>query len=167
MKLLSSRGILSESEADTLGIGALMARSLTGGIVILLEGELGVGKTTLVRGFCEFKGFWKVRSPSFTLVNQYSINEEIIVHSDLYRLEPGDIKDLDLDGYWNDDSLVFVEWAERGYSAEGSDAWKIRFSVPETENNPRNRLLEFSATEGRGEEMLVSFFHAICEVLSL
>ena len=87
MKFLPPRTVITESEEETRCLGALLSNHISGGITILLSGDLGSGKTTLVRGFCENLGFRKVRSPSFTLVNHYMAGGRRIVHSDLYRLE--------------------------------------------------------------------------------
>lgn len=113
MFLLPSRTVITESEEETGRLGALLAKHTSVGMTILLTGGLGSGKTTLVRGFCEALGFRKVRSPSFTLVNHYIAEGRRIVHSDLYRLESRDVDDLDLEEDDSDDTVLFVEWAEK------------------------------------------------------
>ena len=90
MKRCYGHEILSDSEEHTLRIGELMARHAFSGLVVLLEGDLGTGKTTLVRGYCRAEGFSGVRSPSFTLVNRYVCGKKTVVHSDLYRLHSVD-----------------------------------------------------------------------------
>lgn len=105
------------SEADQLAFGARLATHLRGlAGVVFLRGELGAGKTTLVRGLLRALGHQgPVRSPTYTLIEPYVLNNARIYHLDLYRL--GDAEELEylglrdlLDG----EALLLVEWPERG-----------------------------------------------------
>jgi tRNA threonylcarbamoyladenosine biosynthesis protein TsaE len=82
--------MFSQSEEQTLDIATTFARSLHGGEVIFLEGDLGTGKTTFVRGIARALGFNDlVRSPTFTIVNRYPVDYQeikMILHLDLYRI---------------------------------------------------------------------------------
>lgn len=95
----------------------LMAHCEQGGIVSL-NGNLGAGKTTLVRGALESIGVTSgVRSPTYTLIEYYSFESLSIAHFDLYRLaEPEELEYLGFRDYLNDDTLCFIEWPEK---AEG------------------------------------------------
>jgi tRNA threonylcarbamoyladenosine biosynthesis protein TsaE len=86
---------------------------LVPGLTVLLSGELGTGKTVLVRGVGDAMGAARVRSPSFTLVNEYRTECFPLVHADLYRLEPGGTGGLGLDEYADGDCALFVEWPDR------------------------------------------------------
>lgn len=108
--------IESASEADTLAAGTTLARLLDGGQVVYLSGDLGTGKTTLVRGLLRALGFaGRVKSPSYGLVESYEVGGLDIHHLDLYRLGHGEeILYLGLEDLLGDNSLVLIEWPERG-----------------------------------------------------
>ncbi len=107
---------LSNSEEETIKIGEKISQEVIGkGDVVLFFGALGAGKTTLIRGIC--KGFKCdpsiVRSPSFTIVNEYNCLTKIY-HVDLYRIVS--LEDFESTGIYeilkNDENIVLMEWAE-------------------------------------------------------
>ena len=159
----SFRSILTESEEETQALGALLAECLSPGVTVLLEGELGAGKTTLVRGYCTAMGCKNVRSPSFTLVNIYKGDKpQRIVHSDLYRLDHSDVYELELEEYADEGAVVFVEWADRGY--EGASPFvKIRFSYGEERDGFFPRKIDFLAGGVEAVKMLDELFARIGE----
>jgi tRNA threonylcarbamoyladenosine biosynthesis protein TsaE len=102
----------------TKELGVLLARSLPPGTVILLEGDLGAGKTTLVQGIGEGLGIQEsIDSPTFTLINEYFEGRIPLYHLDLYRLEPSEVAALHLESYWEGIEtplgIVAIEWAEK------------------------------------------------------
>lgn len=103
-------------EAATEQIGALLAPLLRGGEVITLSGELGAGKTTLVRGLLRALGFTgAVKSPTYTLVESYKLPAFELHHFDLYRLaEAGELEFLGLDEFLHPNAVCLFEWPERG-----------------------------------------------------
>ena len=105
----------SHSEDDTRAFGCRLGRCLRGGELIGLRGELGSGKTCLVRGLAEGLGIAprKVRSPTFTLVNEYSGGRLPLYHIDLYRLAPSEVDRMALRDYLYGDGVCVVEWFER------------------------------------------------------
>jgi tRNA threonylcarbamoyladenosine biosynthesis protein TsaE len=108
---------LADTEA-TRSLGVNLGQSLPAGSVILLEGELGAGKTTLVQGIGEGLGIIDpIVSPTFTLINEYVEGRIPLYHLDLYRLEPSEIEALNLDSYWEGLEfplgIVAIEWAKR------------------------------------------------------
>ena len=111
--------ILSLPDAEaTSKFGFALGRSLPPGTVILLQGDLGAGKTTLVQGIAEGLGISEsIESPSFTLINEYFKGRIPLYHLDLYRLEPAEAEALHLESYWDglerDLGIVAIEWAER------------------------------------------------------
>jgi tRNA threonylcarbamoyladenosine biosynthesis protein TsaE len=105
---------ISKSPSETIAVGEHMGRFARIGDLFLLYGELGAGKTQLVKGLAKGMGVedWQyVLSPSFTLVNLYEGRIEL-AHVDLYRLEGGDVDALALEEFL-ESGVVAVEWAER------------------------------------------------------
>ncbi len=112
--------VTTTSSGETETFGRFFAQALRGGDWVLLQGDLGAGKTTFVRGVTAALGGCGVKSPSFSLVNQYE-GELSVAHADLYRLDKADARDLGLDEYEDDGWVVMVEWPERLlYDHQGS-----------------------------------------------
>jgi tRNA threonylcarbamoyladenosine biosynthesis protein TsaE len=106
-------------EQATAAFGAALAGAAKTGDVITLSGPLGVGKTSLARGFLEARGHQgEVPSPSFAIVQPYEELDPPVWHVDLYRIEdPSEIEELGLDAAA--DAVLLVEWPERA----GADMW--------------------------------------------
>ena len=138
-------GVVS-GEAGTMALGAALARSgLSRGAVHLI-GELGTGKTTLVRGFLRAAGVTgTIRSPTFTLVEEYRIGTMTVGHYDLYRLsEPEELEFLGLRDHLAADSLCFFEWPERGAGVLPDPDVEIRFEYAETTPATDARRIRFT-----------------------
>ena len=109
-----------QGAAETVSLAQLgdIARSLwerlPDGAVLWLSGELGAGKTSLVRALCDVAGATPATSPTFALVHEYKSDGGSIVHVDCYRLRsPGEAADLDLDALQRSARLVAIEWPEK------------------------------------------------------
>ncbi len=110
--------IFLQNIAATRSLGIALGQSLDPGYVVLLEGDLGAGKTTLIQGIGEGLGITDaIVSPTFTLINEYTEGRIPLYHLDLYRLEPKEVVALNLETYWEGVDLipgiVAIEWAER------------------------------------------------------
>lgn len=112
-------------EAATLALGRQLAARVRPGDVVALSGPLGVGKTTLVRGFLAGLGHdGEVPSPSFAIVQPYEALEPPAWHVDLYRLNgPSELAELGLDAAG--DAVLLVEWPERAGPAAWPDALRL------------------------------------------
>jgi len=107
---------LLETEADMMDFGKPLSERFANGGVVYLSGDLGVGKTTLVRGILRALGFeGRVKSPSYGLVESYELDDLNVHHLDLYRLSHGEeIAYLGLEDLFDGKTLLLVEWPEKG-----------------------------------------------------
>jgi tRNA threonylcarbamoyladenosine biosynthesis protein TsaE len=139
----------SRSPAETKRIGARLGRLLQPGDVVLLQGELGSGKTVLAQGIgAGLRVREPVKSSSFVLLNEYH-GRLTMYHADLYRLEdPGEVADLALDEVAAGGVLV-VEWPERAWS----ELPPVHLLVRIDETSSKERRLSFEARGRRYAEL--------------
>lgn len=123
--------LASANEEATRRAGADLARRLAPGDAVLLEGDLGAGKTVFVKGLAEGLGLDpdEVTSPSFALVHEYGPagRPPVLVHADLYRLPagPGALADLGLEA--RGDAILAVEWPREG--VDRGRAWRVSIAL--------------------------------------
>jgi tRNA threonylcarbamoyladenosine biosynthesis protein TsaE len=120
--------LTSRSAEETEALGARVATRLGPGDVVVVSGEVGAGKTTLIRGACRALGVeGPVTSPTFTIGQRYPGGRMPISHLDLYRLESLEGEDPALlDDYLGDKGVAFVEWPAVGVERLGRPALEIR-----------------------------------------
>jgi len=127
--------LISHSPAETEVLGESWGRAAQRGWVFALSGDLGAGKTALVRGLARGLGFaGRVHSPTFTLVNEYLGGRLPLFHLDLYRLEtPAALASAGLEDFLPGDGVTVIEWAERLAMADGrwpmADLKRVSFEV--------------------------------------
>ena len=118
----------TNSERETEQAGAAFSAELPDGSVVAMYGELGSGKTAFVRGMARGMGIkCRVSSPTFTIVNEYRGERELI-HFDMYRLKNGDeLFDIGWEDYLRRGSVCAVEWSENVEDAFDGDEIVVRF----------------------------------------
>ncbi len=146
---------LADAQAtDTCG--RALARALPlGSLCIWLTGELGAGKTTLVRGLLRGLGHRaRVPSPTYTLVEPYALKRGEVIHTDLYRLQsPSEAGALALDEYLDAGAMLLIEWPERG--AQQIPAADLRIHLNVTADG---RSVELSGDTALGWRLLTDHF---------
>ena len=122
---------VTNSASETRALGEQLASGLRPGDTVILEGELGAGKSELARGIARGLGVTEtVTSPSFTILNVYESGRCPLYHFDWYRLESEEeLYDLGMDEYLGGDGIAVVEWAERCPDAVPEDCIRIRLEA--------------------------------------
>ncbi|MBP5349589.1 MAG: tRNA (adenosine(37)-N6)-threonylcarbamoyltransferase complex ATPase subunit type 1 TsaE [Clostridia bacterium] len=127
---------LTSSPEETEAAGEKLAAAVSNRpfAFVALYGELGVGKTAFVRGFCRVFGIDRVKSPTFTVVNEYRGTKNVF-HMDLYRLrDEDDLLSVGFDDYLGRRGYVLCEWSEKIPSAIPDDAIRVTISKTDGEN---------------------------------
>ena len=123
--------VITKSAAETRKLGERLAEQLKAGDVILLDGELGAGKSELARGIARGLDVTEtVTSPSFTILNVYESGRIPLYHFDWYRLESDEeLYELGMDEYLGGDGIALVEWPEKCPEALPRDYMRIRIAA--------------------------------------
>ena len=135
---------LTHSPTETEAVGNALAQELLkngqGDTQILLYGDLGVGKTAFTRGFCSALGIARVKSPTYTVVNEYRGKDAAVFHFDLYRLDgPEDLESIGYEDYLAQPGFKIFEWSERFLSHLPSSFVKV--TIERTEHEGERRVL--------------------------
>ena len=123
------------------------------GLVIYLEGELGAGKTTFVRGFLRGFGYLDhVRSPTYNLFEIYEVKGQVVCHMDLYRLkDPEEVVYFGVMDYFDNKNICLIEWPEkgRGFLPKGDVLFKFDFT-----ENPDERVVDIKVLSSNGNDVV-------------
>ena len=125
----------------TIALGKKIGQQLVAGDVLVLDGDLGAGKTTFTKGLAaglEIPDI--IKSPTFTIIHEYQDGRLPLYHMDAYRLENGVAEDLGLEEYFDGDGVSVVEWAEFVEDELPADFLAIHFKRTDDDNT---RVLEF------------------------
>lgn len=139
---------------ETVAIGQKMAPLLEPKDIILLDGDLGAGKTTFTKGLAAGLGIKRnVKSPTFTIIREYQDGRIPLYHMDVYRLEDGSGDELGLEEYFNGDGVSVVEWSKFVADELPADYLRIAFKRLDDEGESQRELI-FEPHGQRFEEML-------------
>ena len=144
---------LPEDQEQQEQLGAKVAGCSPAALVVYLEGELGAGKTTLVRGFLRGLGYGgTVKSPTYTLIEPYRIGDRSICHLDLYRVaDAGELEYLGIRDLLQEQSTLLIEWPERGEGVLPAADLVVRISYREC-----GRKVEIAAATSTGERVVTN-----------
>jgi len=150
--MTAERQVQDEQAMEALG--AALAADLEPGAVVFLHGDLGAGKTTLIRGI--LRGFGHraaVKSPTYTLVEPYRFDGRLVYHFDLYRLkDPEELEFLGIRDYLGGDGICLLEWAERG-----AGLLPVADAEITIERSGAGRLVRLLARTDKGRKLLRAF----------
>lgn len=148
---LVERQFSAPDEEAMVALGSQLGAACEAPLVIYLQGDLGMGKTTLTRGIIRAKGHTgAVKSPTYTLVEPYEFAGTAFYHFDLYRLgDPEELEFMGIRDYFGDFSVCLVEWPERGRGALPPADLVITIEL-----EVRGRRVGVCAATKRGETVL-------------
>lgn len=128
---MKSQLIFLKDETKTQILATHLAKVIIPDLLIFLEGDLGAGKTTFMRSILQSLGHeGAVKSPTFTLVEEYQLNSLDIFHFDLYRLShPEELEYMGIRDYFRKDSIVFIEWPEKGKGYLAEPDLTLKFDI--------------------------------------
>ena len=135
---------------DTKKLGQELAKEILkrkgeASFVVFLDGDLGTGKTTLVKEIIFALGVKeKVKSPTFTIIEPYELNNENIYHVDLYRIiDPSELEIIGLREYLNEsNAIIFIEWPEKSYGY--LKKFDLKISLKHSSENKRKCRIELN-----------------------
>ncbi|CAH0417187.1 tRNA threonylcarbamoyladenosine biosynthesis protein TsaE [Periweissella fabaria] len=132
--------------ATTQTLGQQLGQIVSAGDVILLDGDLGAGKTTFTKGIALGLGIERnIKSPTFTIIREYKTGRLPLYHMDVYRLEDGGGDELGLDEYFNGNGVCVVEWSQFVASELPKNYLKIAFKRDDSNLDSTNRTISITA----------------------
>ena len=144
--------VLMNSREETITLGTKIGQQVQAGDVLVLDGDLGAGKTTFTKGLASGLAIPDlIKSPTFTIIREYHDGRLPLYHMDAYRLENGGAEDLGLEEYFDSDGVSVVEWAQFVEDELPADFLAIHFRRTDDDNK---RILIFEP-HGQHFEQLV------------
>ena len=144
----------------TIAYGYQLGQLLQPQDLILLDGDLGAGKTTLTQGIAQGLGIKRpIKSPTFTLIREYQSGRIPLYHMDMYRLENSSADELGLSEYFNGDGAVVIEWSQ--FIKDLLPTSYLRIVLKQQQ--PTSRELTFQALGCRYQQLLQQFQQALAD----
>lgn len=139
--------VYTKNEEETKDLAKRIARLLKPNMTLLLEGQLGAGKTTFTKGVAEELGIKRIiKSPTYTLIKEYTDGKLPLYHMDLYRMEDMEEEDLGLEEYFYGEGVTLVEWGS--FMAEDLPKEHLKVSIEvNSETGERELTLEAQGKE--------------------
>lgn len=136
-------------------LGACLAKAVQPHDLLLLNGDLGAGKTTLTQGLGRALGIRRpVKSPTFTIVREYREARLPLFHMDFYRLENDDLSSIDLEGYLSEPGLVVIEWPQLIMHDLPKEYLQLIIKRVDDSWDSTKRTVDFEAKGQRNQEWL-------------
>jgi tRNA threonylcarbamoyladenosine biosynthesis protein TsaE len=149
---MDSFELLLQDEKQMQLLAAKFAKFISKSNLIYLSGDLGAGKTTFVRYVLNSLGVYQsIKSPTYTLVEQYETKDYFIYHFDLYRIsDPNELIFMGFYDYLDKDAICFIEWPEKGKDVLPEEDLNILFSY--AQNN--SRIVKFESKSEVGKQII-------------
>ncbi|MEY8292291.1 tRNA (adenosine(37)-N6)-threonylcarbamoyltransferase complex ATPase subunit type 1 TsaE [Carnobacteriaceae bacterium 52-44] len=145
--------IVTNNEQETIEFAKKLTKYLKPGMTILLEGDLGAGKTTFTKGVGEGLGVKRIiKSPTYTIVREYQDGKYPLYHVDLYRLTQNEVPELGLDEYFEGEGISVVEWPS--VAPEDLPEHRLEIELAPAVEAPEKRTITVQAV-GKDYEKLV------------
>lgn len=146
--------IVTQNEQETIEFAKELTKYLKPGMLLSLEGDLGAGKTTFTKGIGEGLGIKRIiKSPTYTIIREYTDGKMPLYHIDLYRLDEDEVEDLGLDEYFLGDGLSVVEWPSVAPDELPTERLALKLSVDP--QRPSIRKIEIEAVGKRYQNILM------------
>lgn len=147
--------IITENENETIAFSKKLTKYLEPGMTILLEGDLGAGKTTFTKGIGEGLGIQRIiKSPTYTIIREYQEGTYPLYHIDLYRLAETEVIELGLDEYFEGAGISVVEWPSVAPDDLPSERLEIILNVDTQQ--PEKRKISLKAVGDSYEKIVKS-----------